>query len=246
MLTDAAYLALRLEGPMQSWGFDSQFNRRNTGLMPTKSAIAGMCCAALGYDRGSVKERSFLTQFGNFRMTAIMLTREVEIWNQKDKKKLEVRRLTDYHTVGGGFDPDNSIEKPHIPVKAADGEPKARNKQTVLTHRQYLTDTSFGIVLAGDKSEIKTVAEALQNPIWGLWLGRKNCIPTAPVFAGIYPTEQEALKTLTCGKPGKYRYEREVTEFASGTDTISDQAVSFEIANRTFTPRRIERNWLTL
>jgi CRISPR system Cascade subunit CasD len=48
MSYDNRFLALRLEGPLQSWGFDSQYNRRNTGLMPTKSAIAGMCCAALG------------------------------------------------------------------------------------------------------------------------------------------------------------------------------------------------------
>ncbi len=47
MLSDNRFLALRLEGPLQSWGFDSQYSRRSTGLMPTKSALAGMCCADL-------------------------------------------------------------------------------------------------------------------------------------------------------------------------------------------------------
>ena len=52
MSSEDKYLALRLQGPLQSWGFDSQYNRRNTALMPTKSALAGMCCAALGFGRG--------------------------------------------------------------------------------------------------------------------------------------------------------------------------------------------------
>ena len=49
MSSEKACLALRLEGPLQSWGFDSQYSRRSTALMPTRSAIGGMCCAALGH-----------------------------------------------------------------------------------------------------------------------------------------------------------------------------------------------------
>ena len=73
MLSDKSFLALHLKGPLQSWGFDSQYNRRNTGLMPTKSAIAGICCAALGYARGTEKEHKFLSSFGKVRMTAIAI-----------------------------------------------------------------------------------------------------------------------------------------------------------------------------
>ena len=75
MSSDESYLALRLEGPLQSWGFDSQYNRRNTGLMPTKSAIAGICCAALGFTRGNDKEKTFLTKFRTVQMTAIAIPR---------------------------------------------------------------------------------------------------------------------------------------------------------------------------
>ncbi|MBA1446825.1 MAG: CRISPR-associated protein Cas5 [Gammaproteobacteria bacterium] len=75
MSTKTAFLAIRLEGPLQSWGFDSQYNRRNTGLMPTKSAIAGMCCAALGLPRGSDQEKEFLNSFQAIRMTAIAISR---------------------------------------------------------------------------------------------------------------------------------------------------------------------------
>ena len=108
MLSDIKYLALRLEGPLQSWGFDSQYNRRNTGLMPTKSAIAGMCCAALGYERGDEKEAAFLSEFEGVRMTAIAIPRN------GSRKPLVVRRLQDYHTVQNTKTADGKIKNCHI------------------------------------------------------------------------------------------------------------------------------------
>lgn len=44
-------LLLQLVGPMQSWGVQSHFNRRDTGLEPSKSGVIGLICAALGRDR---------------------------------------------------------------------------------------------------------------------------------------------------------------------------------------------------
>ena len=120
MSSDKSFLALRLEGPPQSWGFDSQYNRRNTGLMPTKSGIAGMCCAALGFPRGSDQERAFLSEFTKVRVTTIATPRG------GSKKLLAVNRLQDYHTVQNTRKADGKLKDCHI------------------THRQYLTDASFG------------------------------------------------------------------------------------------------------
>src|SRR5437016_6166056 len=155
MSSDRSFLTLRLEGPLQSWGFDSQYNRRNTGLMPTKSAIAGMCCAALGLPRGSDKEHKFLASFRTVRMTAIAIPRK------RVKKELPVRRLQDYHTVRN--------------TRRATG---AINDDCVLTHRQYLTDAAFGVLLEGDAVLLAEIASGLANPQWGIWLGRTTCIPS--------------------------------------------------------------------
>ncbi len=46
-----ATLVLRLAAPMQSWGTYSRFDRRDTGLEPSKSGIIGLLCAALGRPR---------------------------------------------------------------------------------------------------------------------------------------------------------------------------------------------------
>jgi CRISPR system Cascade subunit CasD len=49
-------LLLRLSGPMQSWGVQSRFSVRDTGLEPSKSGVVGLLCAALGRSRTSPVE----------------------------------------------------------------------------------------------------------------------------------------------------------------------------------------------
>jgi CRISPR system Cascade subunit CasD len=46
-------LLLRLSGPMQSWGVQSDFTVRDTGLEPSKSGVVGLLCAALGRPRSA-------------------------------------------------------------------------------------------------------------------------------------------------------------------------------------------------
>lgn len=216
MLSDKSFLALRLEGPLQSWGFDSQYNRRNTGLMPTKSGVAGICCAALGLPRGSDEEKDFLGRFSELKMTAIAIPRQL-------KKELPVRRLQDYHTVQN--------------TKTAGG----KNKDCHITHRQYLTDASFGILLAGPSYLLKEIADALVNPVWGIWLGRKTCIPSAPVFAGIRDNRDEALSLLIGDKPlESFTRQEDVEDFADGRDSLPDMPVSFATERRLFSPRRVK------
>ena len=216
MSTEKGYLALRLDGPLQSWGFDSQYNRRNTGLMPTKSAIAGMCCAAMGLPRGSDEEQEFLTKFGMVRMTAIAIPK------QGIKKELPVRRLQDYHTVQN--------------TRRASG---AINADCVLTHRQYLTDAVFGVLLEGTAVVLSEISKALADPKWGIWLGRKTCIPSAPVFVGISETRDDALRLLI-GENALESFTRqeEAENFAEGRDSIPDTPVSFATERRLFSPRR--------
>jgi CRISPR system Cascade subunit CasD len=45
-------LALRLAGPLQSWGASSRFTRRTTESAPTKSGVVGLLASAAGIQRG--------------------------------------------------------------------------------------------------------------------------------------------------------------------------------------------------
>jgi CRISPR system Cascade subunit CasD len=56
-------LLLQLAGPMQSWGFRSRFDNRDTGLEPTRSGVIGLLCAAQGRGRDTD-----LNEFEQLRM----------------------------------------------------------------------------------------------------------------------------------------------------------------------------------
>lgn len=218
MSSDKRFLALRLEGPLQSWGFDSQYNRRNTGLLPTRSAIAGMCCAALGLSRGCDEERQFLESFRVLRMTAITIPRSSD--KQKD---LPVRRLQDYHTV-------QNTRRASGPI----------NNDCVLTYRMYLTDSAFGVILEGKGEILTKITDALADPKWGIWLGRKVCIPSAPVLAGLRGDRAEALSLLIGDNPlESFTRQEEVESFADGRDSLPDVPISFATEKRLFAPRRV-------
>lgn len=54
-------LLMRFVAPMQSWGVQSNFDYRDTGLEPSKSGVVGLLCAALGHDRESEIDPRFLS-----------------------------------------------------------------------------------------------------------------------------------------------------------------------------------------
>jgi CRISPR system Cascade subunit CasD len=234
MSNETAVLALRLKGPMQSWGFNSQFNRRDTALFPTKSALVGMCCAAMGIDRGSTKESEVLTRFAKTQLTCIEIPVTIK------GNPVIAKRMQDFHTVGGAT---SSCGREELANRFRTRDAKGNLKHdAVLTYRQYLNDEGFVALFDGDKSFLNQVATALQNPVWGIWLGRKACIPSAPLFAGLFPTESDAFKTIPefAGKPIEhFSNVREVNTFGDGIDSYMDQAVSFNIHGRQFAPRRL-------
>lgn len=51
-MTSSGVLALRLAGPLQSWGASSRFVRRTTESAPTKSGVIGLLASAAGMERG--------------------------------------------------------------------------------------------------------------------------------------------------------------------------------------------------
>ena len=108
--------------------------------------------------------------------------------------------------------------------------------------RQYLLDARFGVVLAGPRETLAPVAAALRNPRWGIWFGRKNCIPAAPVLrGGVVDSSEQAMAALGLAGLQRESFARveEAASFADGTDTLMDVPVNF--GTREFKPRRVSR-----
>ena len=182
MSSDAS-LAFLLESPMQSWGTSSRYQRRATDPFPSKSGVVGLVAAALGIDKHAPDEAERLKPLAALRFEVFRVPREVA------GKAIPVLRLEDYHTLGGGYDEDNDPwARASIPRKASGG-----SFGTVVTRRDFLTDVSFLAVLTGDPSVLETIAVRLEDPVWGVWLGRKCCVPSVPLRACIAPDPQAAV-----------------------------------------------------
>lgn len=174
-------LAFLLDAPLQSWGASSKFQRRDTESWPTKSALVGVLAAALGIDKHAQDEVVRVAPLA-------ALCFSVFRW----PKRAPVTRLADFHTIGGGYDKTNPAEKLHIPCKAGDGSPFG----TVITRRAYLTDARFIALFQGDRATLERAAAALLDPVWGIWFGRKTCIPAVPLSPVVAASPREALAAL--------------------------------------------------
>ena len=207
---------------MQAWGASSKYQYRETNNFPTKSGIIGMIAAAMGIDKHCPNEEKFIAPLAELGFTAIHLP----------KKHSPTTRLMDFHTVGGGYDKNASLrEKMSIPPKAT-GAPFG----TVITRRSYLTDGSFAILLEGDKDTLHSIAKALTNPVWGIWFGRKTCLPATPLTPTHGESAQEGLDQLLQKLPDQnpipleqleYQTDATMTQLGDGTFQQSDEPIAY-------------------
>ncbi len=181
------FLLLWLEAPLQSWGFDSKFGRRDTLAFPTKSGVLGLVCAALG---AGGPQCDLLETFAPLGQTVISFVRCQQKGNnlvRQDREPL----LRDFHMVGSGYDDKDPWSNLLIP-KTSEGK-KAVGGGTKMTYRYYLQDAAFAVALEIPADKAEDLAEALRNPVWDLYLGRKNCVPTDFIYRGSFEQEADAL-----------------------------------------------------
>lgn len=198
-------LIIHFDAPLQSWGTSSLFQRRDAGAAPSKSALGGMICAAIGAPKRSGMESAILQSLSLCHMTSY---------------HAHGRILTDYHTV--------------LNTKNANG---TLLKNAVITHRQYWENTRFVVVLeSDDEAFLNRVHAALQHPVWGGWLGRKCCIPAAPLIQEEICNADEAHSAAKefVLKPRGHESRsasvecfKEVDTFEEGTDTWRDAPLGF-------------------
>ncbi len=173
-----AYLLLWLEAPLQSWGADSRFGRRGTLDFPTKSGILGLLCCALGAGGEQIEQ---LKEMGALRQTVISFRRS------KEREAL----LRDFQMVGSGYDDKDPWETLLIPKKS-DGK-AAVGGGSKITYRYYLQDAAFAAILEVPADKAQLFADALSNPCWDIYLGRKCCVPTDFIYQGSFATESVAI-----------------------------------------------------
>lgn len=74
--------------------------------------------------------------------------------------------------------------------------PMGGGKSMPLSYRYYLADAKFLAAIAGDDELLLQVDQALRNPCWPLYLGRRSCPPDAPVSMGVYAEYEDVRDAL--------------------------------------------------
>jgi CRISPR system Cascade subunit CasD len=215
-------LLIRLEGPMQSWGERARWSIRDSTAEPTKSGIVGLLACALG-----LKADDSLRQ----------ISQEIQMGIRVERPGVF---LMDYHTISGG-------------VLAANGRIKinanTRLPETVVTERTYLCDASFIVALQAKPEKIARWSDAVQNPIWPIYLGRKSCPPSRPVFEGVadFSTLESALENwpLYTRETEKEITVRIIVESVPGNGVRRRDEVDSN-SRRTFLPRYVREYHYTL
>lgn len=212
-MSSNACIALLLDGPMQSWGHASRFERRTTTLHPTRSGVFGLIAAAMGINKHDLNEADQLARLQPLRVTTVTLPRR----NRRGKELL-IRRLEDYHTVTG--------------IRRASG--KVDDEATVQTYRHYLLDARFGVLLEGPAGLLEEMAAALRNPKWGVWFGRKSCLPACPVLAAppgnradIWPQLLQRAGYSGTETMQQFDHVIETAPGTSGSDMIDDTPLGY-------------------
>ncbi|NPV75791.1 MAG: type I-E CRISPR-associated protein Cas5/CasD [Anaerolineae bacterium] len=100
-------LLIRLIGPMQSWGVQSHYTVRDTGLEPSKSGVMGLLCAALGRPRQAPLEDLLVLRMGVRVDREGILSRDYHIAQdvlETDNKKIRESVVTNrYYLANAAF-----------------------------------------------------------------------------------------------------------------------------------------------
>ena len=210
------WLHLRLRAPLGAFGGEAIDAYRVTRGFPARSMLAGLLANALGWRRPMREQHQALQDrlvFGAVQQRA-------------------PARLTDYQTAwlhqddcswGTRGAPIGRLPSPSY----REGGPRGR-KLTHLQWRDYLADLDTSLVLRLDPPDaaptLDELAAALARPAGPLFLGRKACLPAAPLFAGwvTAPDARAALRAVLPVEAGERPAVWPASEGTEGSSRTTD------------------------
>ncbi len=191
------HLILRLEAPLMAFGGETIDNYGVIRLFPSASMLTGLLANALGWRRTDAGEHDSLQK-------RLIFAARI------DREPAGGVRLTDYQTVqmgdtvdlfvqdGGwvvGWTTRGTSDKRAGALGAAGSGPFTHQRW-----RDYWVDMRVTVALRlgpdADSPTLEQVAEALRHPARPLFIGRKPCLPSGPLFRGFVEEADTALGAL--------------------------------------------------
>lgn len=161
------HLLLRLEGPLMSFGAPTVDSYGPTQRWPAVSMLTGLIANALGFRRTQVQA---LARLQSRLVWAARIDRPGALVKDLQTAQLDAkdRGWTTFGEPEARAGGAESFKSPH------------------LRHREFWADASVALALrlreAREAPTLNDVADALQSPARPLFLGRKACLPSAPLY----------------------------------------------------------------
>ena len=183
---------LRLDAPLMSFGGVKVDHHNRTDPLPYRAMLTGLIANALGLTR---RQEDALEA----------LQARVRYAARRDRPGTTI---VDYQTVD--FDPAGPMASHLGWTRRGMIEERKGGEASEGTHiryRHYLADAIVTVALtlepAGTEPTLERVSHALRCPARPLFLGRRCCIPSGPVWLGeaSAPSLREALRTTPRAAP---------------------------------------------
>jgi CRISPR system Cascade subunit CasD len=180
-----AFLMLRLEAPLMSFGREAIDANGPTRDFPDASMVTGLLANALGYSRHEAAKHQRLQDRLVFGVRIDRLGHDLREFQTAQLSKTDQGWTTRGKPEGraGG---NNTYHSPHIRL------------------RYYRADAALTLAVrldpANEPPTLDDLAVALGHPARPLFIGRKPCLPSAPLFAGICD-EKNTVAALQAMQP---------------------------------------------
>ena len=164
------YLVFRLYGPITSWGEIAVGENRHSFSYPSKSAVIGLIASALGYKREEENKHTQLTNSLSFG---------IKVYNSGIL-------LKDYHTT----QVPPFQQKVVYFTRKEELEDKL-NLNTILSAREYRMDSLYDVCIweKNNSFQLQEIEKKLKEPNFCLYLGRKSCVLSSPLFTSLVEAE---------------------------------------------------------
>lgn len=168
-------IALTLDAPMMSFGGPAYDQVDRLYHFPPKSMVVGLLGCALGHDRSESQKLQRL--------------QDTLTYGVREDKRGEV--IVDYQTV--------DLTTPWMEGTWSDGrwttDVRDTKKDREILRKKYIADAVYTLVL--DLPEEEAVFDALRQPHWPLYIGRRACgaAHLEPRLCD-YPSIEDALRDL--------------------------------------------------
>ena len=156
-------LRFRSKGPFQAWAAPSAADIHNISMFPTKRGIVGLIGCCMGIKKGSPKLAELSGMFDVLRCDRVI---------ENDSPR--PRRIADFQTA-------RPLHKGDYFPKA-DGT-KTYDKENAFAKIKYIAcDSDFMIYLIGEEENMQKIYDAMWDPMWVPYLGRKSCFASEPIL----------------------------------------------------------------